>query len=180
MYKRQLRNGASAPLPGESPQSGAYLLQQAAQSATNDFVWQASREALRGGAYNLGASLDRWRDNRQARSLQAAHAAQNELPALAASLQGAADTLPGGDAPRVQAALAEIRSIGLDQNIRVDVLQRALAALKDQPALASADPQGHASLVERAQTVIHSMAQRDESKRWRDPLGTQAQADRSR
>jgi hypothetical protein len=175
-----LRNGAAAPLPGESPQSGAYLLQQAAQSATNDFVWQASREALRGGAYNLGASLDRWRDNRQARSLQAAHAAQNELPALAASLQGAADALPGGDAPRVQAALAEIRSIGLDQNIRVDVLQRALAVLKDQPALASADPQGHASLVERAQTVIHSMAQRDESKRWRDPLGTQAQADRSR
>jgi hypothetical protein len=175
-----LRNGASAPLPGESPQSSAYLLQQAAQSATNDFVWQASREALRGGAYNLGASLDRWRDDKQARSLRAAHAAQNELLALAANLQRAAGALPAGDAPRIQAALAEIRSIGLDQNIRVDVLQRALAVLKDQPALASADPQGHASLVERAQTVIHSMAQREESKRWRDPLGTQAQADRSR
>jgi hypothetical protein len=176
-----LRNGASAPLPGESPQSSAYLLQQAAQSATNDFVWQASREALRGSAYNLGASLDRWRDDKQARSLRAAHAAQNELPGLATRLlQRAAGALPAGDAPRIQAALAEVRSIGLDQNIRVDVLQRALAVLKDQPALASADPQGHASLVERAQTVIHSMVQREESKRWRDPLGTQAQADRSR
>jgi hypothetical protein len=175
-----LRNGASAPLPGESPQSGAYLLQQAAQSATNDFVWQASREALRGGAYNLGASLDRWRDDRQARSLRAAHAAQNELPALAVDLQRAADALTGGDAPRIQATLTEIRSIGRDQNIRVDVLQRALAVLKDQPALASADPRGHARLVEGAETVIHSMAQRDELKRWRDPLGTQAQADRTR
>jgi len=176
-----LRNGASAPLPGESPQSGAYLLQQAAQSATNDFVWQASREALRGGAYNLGASLDRWRDDRQAQSLQAAHAAQNELPELVTRLlQRAADTLPAGDASRARAALLGIQSLGRDQNIRVDVLQGALAELKNQPALALAAPELHVSLMERAQTVIHSIAQRDELKRWRDPLGTQAQADRNR
>jgi len=174
-----LRNGASAPLPGESPQSGAYLLQQAAQSATNDFVWQASREALRGGAYNLGASLDRWRDDRQAQSLRAAHTAQNELSDLAERLlQRAADTLPA--ASRARTALIGIQNLGRDQNIRVDVLQAALIELKNQPALSSADPQRHARLVERAETVIHSMAQRDELKRWRDPVGTQAQADRTR
>jgi hypothetical protein len=174
-----LRNGASAPLPGESPQSGAYLLQQAAQSATNDFVWQASREALRGGAYNLGASLDRWRDDRQAQSLRVAHTAQNELSDLAECLlQRAADTLPA--ASRARTALLGIQNLGRDQNIRVDVLQAALIELKNQPALASADPQRHARLVERAETVIRSMAQRDELKRWRDPLETQAQADRTR
>lgn len=175
-----MRGGAAAPLPGESPQSGAYLLQQAAQSATNDFVWQASKDAFKGGAYDLGKSLDRWRDNKQAQWLNAAHAAQNELPGLAASLQRVADTLPAGIASPAHAALAEIRSLGRDQNVRVDVLQRALATLKAEPSLAAADPQLHAGLMQRAETVIHSMAQRDELKRWRDPLGTQAQGDRSR
>jgi len=175
-----LRNGASAPLTGESARSGAYLLQQAAQSATNDFVWQASKEALRGGAYNLGASLDRWRDNKQAQWLNTAHVAQNELPGLATRLQRVADTLPVGGASQAHAALAEMRSLGRDQNVRVDVAQRALTALKDLPALAAADPQLHAGLVQRAETVIRSMAQRNELKRWRDPMGAQAQADRSR
>jgi len=175
-----LRNGAAAPLTGESPRSGAYMLQQAAQSATNDFVWQASKEALKGSAYNLAASLDRWRDSKQAQWLHAAHAAQNELPELAAGLQRVADALPAGSAARAHAALAQIRSLGRDQNIRVDVLQRTLAVLKDEPALAAADPQLHAGLVQRAEAVIHGMAKRDELKQWRDPLGTHALADRNR
>jgi hypothetical protein len=173
-----LRGGAAAPLAGESPQSGAYLLQQAAQSATNDFVWQASREAFRGGAYNLAASLDRWRDNKQAKWLNAAHTAQNEIPGLAADLQRVANTLPAGSTSSASAALAEIRNVRRDQNIQVDVLQRALVALKDETALAAADPQLHSALVQRAQTVVHSMAQREDLKRWRDPLATQP--DRSR
>lgn len=170
-----LRNGASAPLPGESPQSGAYLLQQAAQSATNDFVWQASREALRGSAFKLGDSLDRWREHKEAQWLHAAHKAQNELPGLAAGLEAAANALPGRRASRAGDALAKLKELGTDQNIRVDVLQDALAVLKNEPALASEDLR---VLTERAQTVIHSMAQREASKRWRDPSGTQA--DRSR
>lgn len=174
-----MRGGAAAPLPGESPQSGAYLLQQAAQSATNDFVWQASKEAFKGGAYDLGKSLDRWRDNKQAQWLNAAHAAQNELPGLAADLQRVADTLPAGSTSRASAALAEIRNVGRDQNIQVDVLQRALATLKAEPSLTAADPQLLARLMQRAETVIHSMAQRDELMRWREPSGTQ-ETDRSR
>jgi hypothetical protein len=170
-----LRGGASAPLAGESPRSGAYLLQQAAQSATNDYVWQTSREALRGSAYKLGASLDRWRDNKQAQLLNAARTAHHELPRLVEKLQAVADKLPAGSRASANAVLAQIQRRP-DQNIEVDVLQRALVALKAETALAAADPQLHAGLVHQAQTVIHSMAQRDALKRW----SAQEQADRSR
>lgn len=172
-----LRDGAAAPRTGESPRSGAYMLQQAVQGATNDFVWQASKEAFKGGAYNLGMSLDRWRDNKQTQWLHAAHAAQRELPELAARLQRAA--VPEGSTSPANAALAALRGLGGDSNVRVDVLQGALATLKAEPSLAAADPQLLAGLMQRAETVIHSMAQRDELKRWREPSGTH-ETDRSR
>jgi hypothetical protein len=55
------REGLTAPLPGEAKDSPAYLLQQVATSATNDYVWQASKEAHKNSAFDLAGSLDRWR-----------------------------------------------------------------------------------------------------------------------
>lgn len=169
------RHGAAA--PGESPRSGAYMLQQAAQGATNDFVWQASKEAFKGSAYDLGMSLDRWRDNKQAQWLHAAHAAQRELAELATGLQRAA--LPQGSTSPANAALAALRGLAGDSKVRVEVVQAALATLKAEPLLAGADAQLYAGVVQRAEAVIHSMAQCGELKRWRDPLATQ-ETDRSR
>jgi len=55
------RQGVTAPLRGEASDSPAYLLQQGATSATNDYVWQASKEAHKNSAFDLAGSLDRWR-----------------------------------------------------------------------------------------------------------------------
>jgi hypothetical protein len=55
------RQGLTAPAAGEAKDSGAYLLQQAATSATNDYVWQAAKEAHKNSAFDLAGSLDRWR-----------------------------------------------------------------------------------------------------------------------
>ncbi|WP_439391200.1 hypothetical protein [Ideonella sp. YS5] len=55
------RQGLTVPAAGEAKDSGAYLLQQAATSATNDYVWQASKEAHKNSAFDLAGSLDRWR-----------------------------------------------------------------------------------------------------------------------
>ena len=56
-----LRHGLTVPGANEAKDSGAYLLQQAATSATNDYVWQASKEAHKNSAFDLAGSLDRWR-----------------------------------------------------------------------------------------------------------------------
>jgi hypothetical protein len=55
------RQGLTVPAAHEAKDSPAYLLQQAATSATNDYVWQASKEAHKNSAFDLAGSLDRWR-----------------------------------------------------------------------------------------------------------------------
>lgn len=62
-----LREGLNVPAAHEATDSPAYLLQQAATSATNDYVWQASKEAHKNSAFDLAGSLDRWRAGRQER-----------------------------------------------------------------------------------------------------------------
>jgi hypothetical protein len=59
------REGLTVPMDHEAKDSGAYLLQQAATSATNDYVWQASKEAHRNSSFDLAGSLDRWRERTQ-------------------------------------------------------------------------------------------------------------------
>jgi hypothetical protein len=56
-----MRHGLTVPGADEASDSPAYLLQQAATSATNDYVWQAAREAHKNSAFDSAASLDRWR-----------------------------------------------------------------------------------------------------------------------
>jgi len=55
------RDGLTAPLPNEAKDSPAYLLQQMSTSATNDYVWQAAKEAHKNSAFDLAGSLERWR-----------------------------------------------------------------------------------------------------------------------
>jgi hypothetical protein len=56
-----MRHGLTVPGAGEPSDSPAYLLQQAATSATNDYVWQAAKEAHKNSAFDGALSLDRWR-----------------------------------------------------------------------------------------------------------------------
>lgn len=60
-----LRDGAPAPLIGESSKSGANLLQQFAQSTVNDFTFNAVKDYTKDHSYDLGAELDEARDRKQ-------------------------------------------------------------------------------------------------------------------
>jgi len=55
------RDGLTAPLSNEAKDSPAYLLQQVSTSATNEYVWQVSKEVHKNSAFDLAGSLDRWR-----------------------------------------------------------------------------------------------------------------------
>lgn len=159
-----MRNGASAALPGESPQSPAYLLQQFGQSATNDFVWQTARSAFRGTAFDLAASLDTWRDDRQVRLRQTALQAQGDLPHLAEKL--AARGNPGD--PRLERALRDLQELGGDA-VDTARLQRALGDLDHHARHAGDAAADVAPLMRRIETALQSMEQREASLRWRAP-----------
>jgi hypothetical protein len=168
-----MRGGAAAPLAGESQRSGAYLLQQFMQSATNDFAWQAAKEAVKGSAFDLGASLDRWRDGRQAQQMHSALAAQGDLPRFASALQRAMPDLPQqGPLRDALQQLEQLQALGPDDGVQGEVLRRAADALRP-----SAAENGLVGLVlERVEGVLASVQRHDEMARWRAPAG----ADRAR
>ena len=164
-----MRRGAAAALPGESQQSGAYLLQQFAQSATNDFVWQASRAAFKSSAFDLAKSLDRWRDNQQVELLQTARRAQGELPELAREL--ANNPASHGDRA-LQSALEALQELQRDDEVQTRTLRGALSELKRH----AQEPGSNASvdvgpLTQRIETALQSMEQREAIIRWRAPAG---------
>jgi hypothetical protein len=160
-----MRNGASAALPGESQQSPAYLLQQFGQSATNDFVWQSARPAFRGTAFDLAASLDNWRDDREVRLRQTALQAQGDVPHLAEKLLA---TRQVQQDPRLQRALRDLQELRGDEVDTVK-LQRALGDVAHHARQAGDAAANVGPLMRRIETALQSMEQREASLRWRAP-----------
>jgi hypothetical protein len=160
-----MRSGAAAALPHEAQNSPAYLLQQFAQSATNDFAWQAAKSAFKGAAFNLGASLDTWRDNRQVQLRQTALHAQGDLPHLAEKLLAAPQSTRD---PRLQTALRDLQELRGDA-VDTARLQRALRDLEHHAQHAGDAAADVAPLMRRIETALQSTEQREASLRWRTP-----------
>lgn len=159
-----MRNGASAALPHETHNSPAYLLQQFAQSATNDFVWQAARSAFKGTAFNLAASLDTWRADRQVQLRQTALNAQNALPGLA---RQAEQGLAGFDQSALQNTLRTLQALEPGNEVQTATLRHALGELKGHVAgregVAAA---GIEPLVQHIETALAAWQQREAMLRW--------------
>jgi hypothetical protein len=162
-----LRNGSSGAQPGESLHSPAYLLHQFAQSATNDFVWNASRSALRTGAFDLAASLDRWRDGRQAQLLQTARQAQDSLPALARQIGQRLDERT--DAAPLQRALQSLEALAQGAPLQPATLRGARTALQQHLQQGDLSPAEAGPLMQHLDTALQRSDQRDAMVRWRAP-----------
>lgn len=166
---QMLRDGAAAARTGEGQQSPAYLLQQFAQSSTNDFVWQATRSAFKSSAFNLAGSLDRWRENREIKLLQTARRAQGELPDLAREL--ASSPASRGDAA-LRHTLQTLQALRPDAKVQTAALREALNDLKRYTQERGGDASASSGpLMQRIETVLQSMEQRDAMARWRAPAG---------
>ncbi len=76
------RRGDPTPFSGESFRSRPRLLQQFAESATYDYVWEAFTKFTKSDAYNLSQSLDRAHDQKQLSLLLQAKQASRELSLL--------------------------------------------------------------------------------------------------
>lgn len=162
-----LRNGSSGAQPGESLQSPAYLLQQFAQSATNDFVWNASRSALRTGAFDLGASLDRWRDGRQAQLLQTARQAQDALPGLAREIGQRLGA--SAEAHPLQRTLQSLEALGSGAPLQPAMLRSSRTALQQHVQQGGISPAEAAPVMQRLDTALQRNDQHEAMQRWRAP-----------
>ena len=141
------------------------LLQQFGQSATNDFVWQSARPAFRGTAFDLAASLDNWRDDREVRLRQTALQAQGDVPHLAEKLLA---TRQVQQDPRLQRALRDLQELRGDEVDTVK-LQRALGDVAHHARQAGDAAANVGPLMRRIETALQSMEQREASLRWRAP-----------
>jgi hypothetical protein len=164
-----LRNGADSALPGETLNSPAYLLQQFAQSATNDFVWNVSRSALKAGAFDLAGSLDRWRDGRQAQLLQAARLAQDDVPRLARELGQRLDA--GAEPGPLQHTLQSLEALQPGQPPQPAALRDARTALQQQLQQGGLSPAEAGPLMQRIDTALQRNDQREAMLRWRAGTG---------
>lgn len=165
-----LRNGAASARPGEAHNSPAYLLHQFAQSATNDFVWQASKAAFKSTSFDLAASLDNWRANRQLRLLQTAKQAQSALPDLARQAEHALGTAVNADQRALQETLHTLQALPSGNAIQTHTLTEVLADLKrhaaqgDGPVSESIKP-----LLGQLETALNATQQRDVMLKWSKP-----------
>lgn len=166
-----LRNGAASARPGEPHNSPAYLLHQFAQSATNDFVWQASKAAFKSTSFDLAASLDNWRANRQLRLLHTAKQAQGALPDLARQAEQALGAPVGADQRALQGALQTLQALPSGNAIQVQTLTGVLADLKrhaahgDGPVSESITP-----VVASLESALSATRQRDAMLNWSKPI----------
>jgi hypothetical protein len=166
-----LRNGAPSARPGEAHNSNAYLLHQFAQSATNDFVWQASKAAFKGTSFDLAASLDNWRANRQVRLLHTAKQAQGALPDLAHQAERALGAPVGADQRALQGTLHTLQALPSGQAVQVQALTEVLADLKRHAA------QGDGAVSESLKPVMATLEsalsatrQREAMLNWSKPI----------
>lgn len=166
-----LRNGATSARPGEAHNSHAYLLHQFAQSATNDFVWQASKAALKGASFDLAASLDQWRGNRQLRLLHTAKQAQGALPDLARQAERALGAPVGADRRALQGALHALQALPSGQTIQVQALTEVLTDLKRHAAQGDgAVSQALKPVMATLEAALSATRQREAMLNWGKPI----------
>lgn len=127
-FAKVLRDGSPRPAEGEPLNSSVNLWQQGFQSASNDFLWQAFRELLKGLNYNLADSLDRKRADKQAALWHQALLAVAPLHELVQRYQELANK-PLGEG--VAKALEEL-AVRLEERkgIPIECLQRAFEELQ--------------------------------------------------
>lgn len=175
LFGTLLRGGSSEPLPGESPHSGAYMLQQFVQSTMNDFTWNAAKDFMKADSYGLSADLDRHRAQSQQDLLAAAGTARRTLPDLLASL--AQSVTPQSDSalaavmPAISQALAPS---GTDQGTNLARLKDAKRDLKNAAIGSDLDVrQAHAKLLAALNTVIEATEQHEAQRlRWSPSAST--------
>lgn len=161
-----MRNGAAAALPDESSQSPAYLLQQFGQSSTNDFVWQASRSALRSSAFDLAKSLEAWRSDRQQQLRQTALHAQASLPHLSRQAESVLSVV---DATALQSTLHSLRTLQHAEGFEGTTLRRALDELRAYALLRGDDATADIGLLaQRVEVALGAWQQREAVLRWSD------------
>lgn len=170
LFGTLLRGGSSEPLPGESPHSGAYLLQQFVQSTMNDFTWNAAKEFMKADSYGLSADLDRHRAQSQQGLLAAAGTARRTLPGLLASLNRLvtpqSDSALAAVMPAISQALAP--SGGTDQGTNLARLKDARRDLKNAAIGSDRDVrEAHTKLLGALNTVIQATEQHETQRlRW--------------
>lgn len=166
-----LRDGAPAARPGESHNSPAYLLHQFAQSATNDFVWQASKAAFKSTSFDLATSLDQWRSNRQLRLLQTAKQAQGELTDLARQAERSLAATPNAAPSVLQNALRTLQALPQGNTVQTATLTEVLSDLKRHAAQGDeALSNTLKPLLTRLETALDATQQRDAMLRWTKPV----------
>ncbi|MDR7149938.1 hypothetical protein J2W49_001893 [Hydrogenophaga palleronii] len=165
-----LRKGAASARPDEPHNSPAYLLQQFAQSATNDFVWQASKAAFKATSFDLAASLDNWRANGQLRLLQTAKQAQGALPELARQAEQVLGAMPHADQHALQGVLRTLQALPLGNTNHTTTLNEALSDLKRHAAQGEgAVSEAIKPLLISLETALEATQQRDAMLRWSKP-----------
>lgn len=178
------RGGSLTPLPNEPLNSKAYLVQQFAQSATNDFYWNGGKEMQKSDAHALGTELDRYRDKKQETLLRAAHREQAALPELVNTLRLA---LSQGTSHTTNASstLFEVAALGRDPDVVLDRLKQAKSRLEtalppEANATNLAETKARQKLLQGLDKAIRLAGQHDELVRWRQPMiGAAATRDRA-
>lgn len=182
------RHGSLTPLPNEPPNSKAYLVQQFAQSATNDFYWNGGKEMQKSDAHALGTELDHYRDKKQDALLRAAHRVQATLPNLLDSLrQATREDTDMGRAADVSNLLDEIAAfVDSQQGVALDRFKQAKRQLEAvlPPAIGSsnsAQHQARQNLLDGLDALVRLTGQHEALVRRRQPVGaTGGSLDRAR
>lgn len=177
------RHGSLSALPGEPLNSRAYLVQQFAQSATNDFYWNGGKEMQKSDAHALGTELDRYRDGKQDALLRAVHRTQATLPELLDGVREASSHAENaGHIAAVLATLDEVGAfVGAEQRVASDRFERARRCLEAAlPAAANRGPAenaAHRKLLEGLDTAIRLSSQYEELVRMRQPVSAASSSD---
>ncbi|KQV95763.1 hypothetical protein ASC87_04205 [Rhizobacter sp. Root1221] len=185
LFGTLLRGGSSEPLPGEAPDSGAYLLQQFVQSTMNDFTWNAAKDFMKADSYGLSADLDRHRAQSQQSLLVAAGTARRALPNLLADLHRSVARQSDSALAAVMPAISEALAPPGETDQGIDLTQLKAAKRDLKRAAIGSDPdvrQAHASLLQALNTAIEATEQHEaQRQRWSPSASTSDDsADRSR
>lgn len=169
LFAQLKRSGQPTPAQGERLQSGAYLLHQFGQSMTNDLVWQAVKELFKKMEFDLAGSLDRHRDDRQARFAREAAAAQTQVQALAGRLiqMEAGSSAPSGTARAAETNASLQLLSGTSAPLQIAALRRAHQQLGGLQAANASTWLAKRDLLHELGVLIRRVEQHDALVRWR-------------
>ncbi|GKT20954.1 type III secretion system effector XopF2 [Acidovorax sp. SUPP3334] len=151
------RGGSNSALSGESLRSQGYMLQQAGQSSSNDFVWQACKEYLGGTSHNLSDSLDAWRDNKRVRLQNQALSLQTQLAIDAARLRDGIPMAGNDEALYLSTAFDVLAGLGSRAEPSAHDLKIAQTLLREGAASAGSEQPDVAEIQARVDQAIRAL-----------------------